>query len=58
MGMGWKEGIEYLSSLQFGEKKPDAVFYPEKYPTFLKRFPDRKGGVLIEIKEIEVTQED
>ena len=58
MGMGWKEGIEYLSSLQFGEKKPDAVFYPEKYPTFLKRFPDRKGGVLIEIKEIEVTQEE
>ena len=58
MGMGWKEGVEYLDSLQFGEKKPDAVFYPEKYPTFLKRFPDRKGGVLIEIKEIEVTQEE
>ncbi len=57
MGMGWKDGIEYLSSLQFGEKKPEAVFYPEKYPTFLKRFPDRKGGVLIEIKEVEVTQE-
>jgi len=57
MGMGWKDGIEYLSSLQFAEKKPEAVFYPEKYPTFLKRFPDRKGGVLIEIKEIEVAQE-
>jgi intein-encoded DNA endonuclease-like protein len=49
---------EYLSSLQFAEKKPEAVFYPEKYPTFLKRFPDRKGGVLIEIKEVEVAQED
>lgn len=58
MGMGWKDGIAYLSSLQFAEKKPEAVFYPEKYPTFLKRFPDRKGGVLIEIKEIEVTQEE
>jgi hypothetical protein len=58
MGMGWKDGIEYLSSLQFAEKKPEAVFYPEKYPTFLKRFPDRKGGVLIEIKEVEVAQED
>jgi len=57
MGMGWKEGIEYLTGLQFGEKRPEAVFYPEKYPTFLKRFPDRKGGVLIEIKEVEVTQE-
>ena len=58
MGMGWKDGIDYLSSLQFAEKKPEAVFYPEKYPTFLKRFPDRKGGVLIEIKEVEVAQED
>lgn len=58
MGMGWKDGIEYLSSLQFAEKKPEAVFYPEKYPTFLKRFPDRKGGVLIEIKEVEVAQEN
>ena len=58
MGMGWKDGIEYLSSLQFAEKKPEAVFYPEKYLTFLKRFPDRKGGVLIEIKEVEVAQED
>jgi len=58
MGLSWKEGNEYLNNLQFAEKKPEAVFYPEKYPKFLKRFPDRRGGVLIEVKEIEVTQED
>ena len=58
MGLSWKEGNEYISNLQFAEKKPEAVFYPEKYPTFLRRFPDRRGGVLIEVKEIEVTQED
>ncbi len=58
MGMGWKEGNEYLKNLQFAEKKPEAVFYPEKYPNFLKRYPNRKGGVLIEIKEIEVAKKD
>ena len=58
MGLSWKEGNEYLNNLQFADKKPEAVFYPEKYPKFLKRFPDRRGGVLIEVKEIEVAQED
>ncbi len=53
-GMEWEEGREYLASLKYAERKPEVVFNPNNYPAFLKRFPDRRGGVLVSITELEV----
>lgn len=55
-GMAWDEGINYINNLKYAERKAVITFLPQKYPTFLKRFPDRKGGVMIEIQELEVQE--
>ena len=52
----WDDGKNYLNSLNFAEKKPEATFNPNWYPAFLKKFPTRNGGILIEIKEVEITE--
>lgn len=58
VGLKWDNGKNYLNSLNFAEKKPEATFSPKWYPAFLKRFPTRNGGVLIEIKEVEITEKE
>lgn len=55
-GMEWEEGREYLTFLNYAERKPEVVFNPNNYPAFLKRFPDRRGGVLVSITELEVEE--
>lgn len=57
-GLEWDEGKNLLNSLNYAVKKPDATFDPMNYPAFLKRFPTREGGILIEIKDIEVSEDD
>jgi hypothetical protein len=54
--MKWEEGIEYINSLKYAEKKPEITFNPQNFPSFLKRFPQRRGGVLVTISELEVSE--
>lgn len=54
-GMEWEEGREYINSLKYAERKPEITFNPMNYPSFLKRFPERRGRVLISIIELEVS---
>ncbi len=53
-GKSWDEGKDYINSLKYSEKKAEVVFNPINYPAFLKRFPDRRGGILITISELEI----
>ena len=55
-GMDWDEGREYVNSLNYADRKAEFVFTPMNYPEFLKRFPDRRGGVMITVTEIEVEE--
>lgn len=51
-GMSFAEGLKYIQTLDYSDQKTVVQFIPNKYPEFLKRFPNRRGGVLIEIAEI------
>jgi hypothetical protein len=53
-GLSWDEGKNFLNELDYAEKKPEVIFNPVNYPQFLKRFPKRKGRILIELKEVEI----
>lgn len=53
-GLSWDEGKNYLNELNYAEKKPEVIFNPVNYPQFLKKFPKRKGRILIELKEVDV----
>jgi len=55
-GMDWEKGREYLNGLNYADRKYEVVFTPMNYPEFLKRFPDRRGGVMITVTEIEVEE--
>ncbi len=55
-GMSWKEGNEYSQSLVFSDQKTEVEFIPSGYPEFLKRFPNRRGGVLVSVVEIEIKE--
>ncbi len=55
-GMTWEEGKKYIDSLKYSERKSEITFNPMNYPAFLKRFPDRRGGVVISILELEVEE--
>lgn len=52
-GMSWEEGKQYIDSLKYSDRKSEVVFNPMNYPAFLKRFPNRRGGVIISISELE-----
>jgi hypothetical protein len=56
-GMSWEEGNAYVQTLVFASQKPETEFIPSGYPEFLKRFPDRRGGVLVSIVEIETKEQ-
>lgn len=55
-GMKWEKGKEHVNGLRYSERKPEVTFTPMNYPEFLKRFPDRKGGVMVQIVELEVEE--
>ncbi|NLZ24593.1 hypothetical protein GX888_02535 [Candidatus Dojkabacteria bacterium] len=54
--MKWDEGVEYINSLNYAKKESEVVFNPRKYPSFLKRFPKRRGGVIVSVLELEVEE--
>jgi hypothetical protein len=55
-GLSWEEGREYVDSLKYAEREAEVTFNPMNYPAFLKRFPERRGGILISIVELEVEE--
>ena len=52
-GKNWEEGNEYIQSLSFSEKDSLVDFIPEWFPEWLKSFPSRQGGIIIEVGEVE-----
>jgi hypothetical protein len=52
-GKNWEEGNEYIQSLSFSEKDALVDFVPEWFPEWLKSFPGRQGGIIIEVAEVE-----
>lgn len=55
-GMSWEEGNTYAQTLVFSDQKTEVEFIPSGYPEFLKRFPNRRGGVLVSVVEIEIQE--
>ncbi|MDX9738756.1 MAG: baseplate J/gp47 family protein [Candidatus Dojkabacteria bacterium] len=51
-GMSFADGLKYIQTLDYSDQKTIVQFIPNNYPEFLKKFPNRRGGVLIEIAEI------
>ena len=54
-GMSWSEGLSFITTLDYSDQKTEIQFIPSNYPEFLKRFPNRRGGVLVTIVELKVT---
>lgn len=54
--MSWEEGNEYVQTFEFSKEKTEVEFIPSGYPSFLKRFPNRRGGVLVSIVELKVEE--
>jgi hypothetical protein len=52
-GKNWEEGNKYIQSLSFSEKDSLVDFIPEWFPVWLKSFPSRQGGIIIEVGEVE-----
>lgn len=52
-GMKWDEGLAYLSDLTFAAQQTEVEFKPDTFPKFLKYFPNRRGGVMISVIELE-----
>lgn len=51
-GENWESGNSYLKSLNFSEKQTEIEFNPTNFPDNLRYFPDKQGGILVEIKEV------
>lgn len=51
-GKNWEEGNEYIQSLSFSNKDALVDFIPEWFPEWLRSFPSRKGGIIIEVEEV------
>jgi hypothetical protein len=46
-GMGWGEGINYLTEFDYSEQKIQISFEPSAFPEWLRYFPSRQGRLLI-----------
>ena len=47
--MKWEEGLEYLQTLHFSEKRISASFFPKNILSKYPYFPKRQGGIIVEI---------
>ena len=50
--MKWEEGLEYLQTLHFSEKRISASFFPKNILSKYPYFPKRHGGIIIEVHNI------
>ena len=51
-GKSWEEGNKIIKSLVYSNQETDVIFNPESIPERFWYFPDKQGGILIEIKEV------
>jgi len=51
-GKKWNEGMSILNTFVFSEKKTEVQFEPPSFPESLKYFPTKRGGIVIEFKEV------
>lgn len=51
-GKKWDEGMSILNTFVFSEKKTEVQFEPPSFPESLKYFPTKRGGIVIEFKEV------
>ncbi|HNR53066.1 MAG TPA: hypothetical protein PKI16_01100 [Candidatus Dojkabacteria bacterium] len=47
--MKWEQGLEYLQTLHFSEKRISASFFPKNILSKYPYFPKRQGGIIVEI---------
>lgn len=52
-GMKWEEGLNYLADLTFAAQQTEVEFSPTNFPEWLRYFPDKQGGVLITVVDLE-----
>jgi len=50
--MRWEEGLEYLQTLHFSDKRISASFFPKNILSKYPFFPKRQGGIIIEVYNI------
>ena len=50
--MNWEEGNSYLEDLRFSNKGPKVEFLPDWFPQGLRYFPNRRGGIMISVKDV------
>jgi len=50
--MKWEEGLEYLQTLHFSDKRISASFFPKNILSKYPYFPKRRGGIIVEIYNI------
>lgn len=48
-GKKWAEGNDILKKYIFSEKETEVIFKPENFPSGLRYFPSRQGGIVIEL---------
>jgi len=50
--MKWDEGLEYLQTLHFSDKRISASFFPKNILSKYPYFPKRQGGIIVEVYNI------
>lgn len=50
--MKWEEGLEYLQTLKFSDKRISASFFPKNILSKYPYFPKRQGGIIVEVYNI------
>ena len=50
--MKWEEGLEYLQTLNFSDKRISASFFPKNILSKYPYFPKRQGGIIVEVYNI------
>lgn len=56
-GKPWAEGIADLKKLDYVSGNPKVEFYPEWFPSFMRRMPSRRGQITVNINNV-VPKED
>lgn len=51
-GKKWEEGTKYLDNIKYSDKATLYEFNPVNFPKSLYFFPNRQGGILIQVTEI------
>jgi hypothetical protein len=50
--MKWSDGTAYLDTIKYSDKNTLYEFNPVNFPKFLYHFPNRQGGIIIDVVDI------